>query len=251
MPSYTLEQVKAHCTPDDIWIILHNKVYDVTNDLEDHPGGSAVLIEVAGPDATKAFEEIGHSEEAREQLEPYYIGGLPDTEQAESVEIYRTTFEQISQSAVINTEKTNKTAYQLLHALPALASPFSLPKVSGNAGTQFWSGVRIATVTQLSLSLGLGVWVSTKLDVQQEFYPPRQLASSARLIRRHVTAQAPTPRSPVLDARQWRSFPLTSKKEVTPNVYRLVFGLPEADGILGLRTGQHVALRATINGKTV
>jgi hypothetical protein len=25
MHSYTLEQVKAHSTPDDVWIILHNK----------------------------------------------------------------------------------------------------------------------------------------------------------------------------------------------------------------------------------
>lgn len=25
MPSYTIEQVKAHCKPDDVWIILHNK----------------------------------------------------------------------------------------------------------------------------------------------------------------------------------------------------------------------------------
>lgn len=25
MPSYTIEQVKTHCKPDDVWIILHNK----------------------------------------------------------------------------------------------------------------------------------------------------------------------------------------------------------------------------------
>jgi cytochrome-b5 reductase len=54
-------------------------VYDVTKYLEDHPGGAAVLIEVAGTDATQAFEDIGHSDEAREQLEPYYLGDLPDT----------------------------------------------------------------------------------------------------------------------------------------------------------------------------
>lgn len=52
-------------------------VYDVTKYLEDHPGGSAILIEVAGSDATEAFEEVGHSDEAREQLKPYYVGDLP------------------------------------------------------------------------------------------------------------------------------------------------------------------------------
>lgn len=37
-----------------------------------------MLIEVAGSDATEAFEEIGHSDEAREQLEPYFVGDLPE-----------------------------------------------------------------------------------------------------------------------------------------------------------------------------
>lgn len=49
----------------------------MTKYLDDHPGGSAVLLEVAGTDATEAFEEIGHSDEAREQLEPFYVGDLP------------------------------------------------------------------------------------------------------------------------------------------------------------------------------
>jgi cytochrome-b5 reductase len=74
---YTLEQVQKHNKPDDVWIILHNKVYDVTKYLEDHPGGSAILVEVAGTDATEAFEETGHYDEAREELVQYYVGYLP------------------------------------------------------------------------------------------------------------------------------------------------------------------------------
>jgi cytochrome-b5 reductase len=34
---------------------------------------------------------------------------------------------------------------------------------------QFWSGIGIASVAQLSLTMGLTMWLSTKLDVQQEF----------------------------------------------------------------------------------
>jgi cytochrome-b5 reductase len=74
---YTLDEVQKHSKADDLWIILHNKVYDITKYLEDHPGGSAILIEVAGTDATESFEETGHSDEAREELEKYHIGDLP------------------------------------------------------------------------------------------------------------------------------------------------------------------------------
>ena len=52
-------------------------VYDVTKYLEDHPGGGQVLVECAGTDATEAFEEIGHSDEARDDLEKFYVGDLP------------------------------------------------------------------------------------------------------------------------------------------------------------------------------
>jgi cytochrome-b5 reductase len=41
------------------------------------------------------------------------------------------------------------------------------------------------------------------------------------------------------------------KASVAPNVYSFVFGLPNADDVLGLPTGQHIALRATINGQSV
>ena len=57
--------------------MLISLVYDVTKYMDDHPGGKDILLEVAGTDATEAFEEVGHSDEAREQLEPFHIGALP------------------------------------------------------------------------------------------------------------------------------------------------------------------------------
>ena len=49
----------------------------MTKYLEEHPGGSALLIEVAGKDATEEFVEAGHSEDADEVLEGLCIGHLP------------------------------------------------------------------------------------------------------------------------------------------------------------------------------
>jgi len=49
-------------------------VYDVTKYLDDHPGGAEVLLDVAGQNADEFFEDIGHSKEARKELQKYYIG---------------------------------------------------------------------------------------------------------------------------------------------------------------------------------
>jgi cytochrome b5 len=46
----------------------------VTKYLDDHPGGAEVMLDVAGQDADEFFEDIGHSNDAREELKKYYIG---------------------------------------------------------------------------------------------------------------------------------------------------------------------------------
>jgi len=39
-------------------------------------GGEEVLLDVAGQDATEAFEDVGHSDEAREILSGLQVGKL-------------------------------------------------------------------------------------------------------------------------------------------------------------------------------
>ncbi len=41
-----------------------------------HPGGEEILIENAGDDSTEAFEDVGHSSDAREMMKDYLIGEL-------------------------------------------------------------------------------------------------------------------------------------------------------------------------------
>lgn len=73
---YTLEDIRVHNMSNDTWLIIHDKVYDITSFLEEHPGGEEVLLEQAGADATESFEDVGHSTDAREMLTQYYIGEL-------------------------------------------------------------------------------------------------------------------------------------------------------------------------------
>lgn len=62
-----------------MYLLLHKKVYDVTKFMDDHPGGDEVIVAEAGQDATDAFEDVGHSDDARELLVDYYLGEFDDT----------------------------------------------------------------------------------------------------------------------------------------------------------------------------
>jgi len=50
--------VAQHTTADSCWVILHGNVYDVTRFLPKHPGGSKVILQLAGTDATAEYDPI-------------------------------------------------------------------------------------------------------------------------------------------------------------------------------------------------
>ena len=45
---YSLDEVAKHNTKNDIWVTYYDKVYDVTNFINHHPGGSDYLMMAAG-----------------------------------------------------------------------------------------------------------------------------------------------------------------------------------------------------------
>ena len=52
MPSFTRSEVAQHNTDSDCWVIVSDKVYNVTTFLDDHPGGKRAIMMYAGKDAT-------------------------------------------------------------------------------------------------------------------------------------------------------------------------------------------------------
>jgi cytochrome b involved in lipid metabolism len=57
-------------------MVIMDKVYDLTEFIEYHPGGYEIMLEYGGTDATNAFNEKPHTIEAADMLEKYLIGEL-------------------------------------------------------------------------------------------------------------------------------------------------------------------------------
>ncbi|KAI0078779.1 acyl-CoA dehydrogenase NM domain-like protein [Panus rudis PR-1116 ss-1] len=81
LKEFTREEVAQHNKPDDLWIIIDSKVYDVTRFRNMHPGGAFVLTEegIPGQDATEAFYGLHrHEVLERPQYQRLQIGTIKD-----------------------------------------------------------------------------------------------------------------------------------------------------------------------------
>src|SRR6218665_4142064 len=78
LPEYSLAEVSEHANLSDCWIVMFDRVYDVTNFIDEHPGGQYIMQESAGRDATMAFRGSRHSKDAYDMLDKFLIGILPE-----------------------------------------------------------------------------------------------------------------------------------------------------------------------------
>ncbi|KIM34949.1 hypothetical protein M413DRAFT_79908 [Hebeloma cylindrosporum] len=74
----TLEELRQNKSRDKFYILIHGKVYDATKFMDEHPGGDEVLLAEGGQDATEAFEDVGHSDEARALLPGMFVGDFEE-----------------------------------------------------------------------------------------------------------------------------------------------------------------------------
>ncbi|VDN81198.1 unnamed protein product [Brugia pahangi] len=80
----TRAQVAEHNTNSSVWMCIENQVYDLTTFLDQasllpvHPGGSEVLLKLAGHDATEQYEDIGHSTDARLMKDKYLVAEIEE-----------------------------------------------------------------------------------------------------------------------------------------------------------------------------
>ncbi|XP_037824880.1 cytochrome b5 [Lucilia sericata] len=95
LPEISLDAVAQHDDYCDCWVVIYDRVYDLTSFLQDHPGGADVIMDYAGRDATLAFHGTGHSRDAIEQMRDYLIGELPEHEK-----IFRCTNGQVIKTGI-------------------------------------------------------------------------------------------------------------------------------------------------------
>lgn len=71
---YTMEEVVKHNRKDDCWVVVKGIVMDLTNFMEDHPGGANAIMNFAGRDATEEFEML-HDDEVIPKYAPATVIG--------------------------------------------------------------------------------------------------------------------------------------------------------------------------------
>ncbi|KAK0626766.1 inositolphosphorylceramide-B C-26 hydroxylase [Immersiella caudata] len=79
LPSFTAAQVASHSSAKSCYVTVGRKVYDVTDFLDAHPGGSDLVLEYAGKDIEDILKDESshaHSEAAYEVLDDSLVGFL-------------------------------------------------------------------------------------------------------------------------------------------------------------------------------
>lgn len=120
---FSLNEIAQHHSPSDLWMIVFNKVYNVTDFAQDHPGGVEVLYDCGGVDATEAFEDVAHSNDAVNMLAPYYLGDVHPSEEKhyDKVRIPQDMIKTTSEEPVQNFNILKKKQKKIQRILEKLA----------------------------------------------------------------------------------------------------------------------------------
>lgn len=89
LPTLPQADVAAHSTAKSCYVTIGTKVYDVTDFLDDHPGGGDLILEYGGKDVKEIMEDVAshaHSESAYEILDDCLIGFVATDKVIDAIE---------------------------------------------------------------------------------------------------------------------------------------------------------------------
>lgn len=240
--------------------------------MRDHPGGEDLLAEVAGQNATSEYVEVGHSDDADEILNDHLIGVAADYKATRSTNVK--LVQQVTPPAVAGTVKSSSflSAAIKMAAVPVvlgaagygastympqstrtLLSGLSVSQLPSarlslsHAPGPFVTGFAIASVLSAIAAGVVGKELAKFTHVESGFgkYPPRRKAvSKTRPTNTHLVKG-------FLDAKEFKGLKVAKIDQLSPNVCRYTFALPGPRDVVGLPIGQHVSIKAMIDGKNV
>jgi flavocytochrome c len=77
---YTMDEVAKHNTKEDLWVVVKGVVLDVSDWLDEHPGGPQALMNFMGRDATEEFEMLHDDEVIPKYAASQVIGRVKGVE---------------------------------------------------------------------------------------------------------------------------------------------------------------------------
>lgn len=116
LPSGTIlniAEVSKHNTNSDCWIVVNNKVYNISDYASSHPGGARNILNSCGKESTQAFNTKGgtgspHSPSANSMLVKFYVGDLNQVVGSNLPQ--QTTQTNQNNSSVVSTGTTKSSA---------------------------------------------------------------------------------------------------------------------------------------------
>ena len=226
-----------------------------------------MLIDVVGKDATEEYADVGHSEDADEILNSYLIGIAANPEKLKRSKNVKLV-QQVPPTAIAKNGSAASGLVKVVAGSLALAgaaycastygpSPrvlFSrLPQIPNSSSSlssrngAFVGGFAIASVISTIGATVVASKLSKFTQVESGFtrYPPR------RKQRHYVKPANPHLARGFLDAKEFKPLKVAKIDQLSSNVFKYSFKLPDPRDVVGLPIGQHVAIKATIDGKTV
>lgn len=227
------------------------------------------MLDVAGKDATEAFDNAGHSEDADEIMAAYRIGkqkgGALKKPAAAAVRVAIKTGTQAKKVVGASSSSSAAVGGAVVSLGALAAAVLGLRRMDLSALSHMLKTAQVGGRRSSSsggLGFGEGFAIASAVAVLASGLAARRL--SQLIIVGHAPREAPHRKmarvarpDPLLsshgflDAQTFQPLPLVDKRLVAPGVYRLVFELPSPDAVLGLPIGQHVAIKATVAGAAV
>lgn len=239
-------------------------VYDVTKYLEDHPGGAEVLAEAAGTDASEAFDNAGHSEDAFDIMDTFQVGTLKGYKKKPQRKAVVVT------PAAKSQKPASSKASSVVAKLASLGL-FSLAVTGVYYGARHYGPSTPRWVLSIlnnetpgrhgygftkGLLAGAGIFAVVDALLAQHFASLALRSKSFTSYPAHMRVSEPVQEDTLLqrgllDPVTYSHLPLKDKVMLSPNVYRFTFTLPTTETVLGLPIGQHVAIKADVAGESV